>query len=125
MPGSREWAESEDGFVSHWTWDCTAGRFRWYYEVDETIVIITGSVSIQVDDDPPVVLQTGDAAYFAAGHWVTWTVPRLRAQAGRGAGACSAHDEVRRQGVRPPYAQAAQRCTLIHRAPTDRWRVRA
>jgi uncharacterized cupin superfamily protein len=70
-----QWAESEDGFVSHWTWDCTAGRFRWYYDVDETIVIITGSVSIQVDDEPPVPLQVGDAAYFAAGHWVTWTVP--------------------------------------------------
>jgi len=69
-----EWAESDDGTTSHWTWDCTAGRFRWYYDVDETIVIIAGSVSIQVDDEPPVVLQVGDAAYFAAGHWVTWNV---------------------------------------------------
>jgi len=77
-----QWAESEDGFVSHWTWDCTAGRFRWYYEVDETIVIIDGSVSIQVDDEPPVPLKVGDAAYFAAGHWVTWTVPEyVRKQA--------------------------------------------
>jgi uncharacterized protein len=70
-----QWAESDDGFVSHWTWDCTAGRFRWYYDVDETIVIINGAVSIEVDDEPPVPLQVGDAAYFAAGHWVTWTVP--------------------------------------------------
>jgi uncharacterized protein len=77
-----QWAESEDGFVSHWTWDCTAGQFRWYYEVDETIVIINGSVSIQVDNEPPVLLKVGDAAYFSAGHWVTWTVPEyVRKQA--------------------------------------------
>ncbi len=69
-----EWAESADGTTSHWTWDCTAGRFRWYYDVDETIVIIAGSVSLQVDGEPPVVLQVGDAGYFPAGHWVTWTV---------------------------------------------------
>jgi uncharacterized cupin superfamily protein len=68
------WGESPDGTTSHWTWDCTAGRFRWYYEVDETIVVIEGSVSIQVDDEPPVALQSGDAAYFQAGHWVTWDV---------------------------------------------------
>ena len=68
------WAESEDGTTSHWTWDCTAGRFRWYYEADESIVIIDGSVSIQVDDEPPRLLRVGDAAYFPAGHWVTWTV---------------------------------------------------
>ena len=69
-----EWAESADGTTSHWTWDCTAGRFRWYYDVDETIVIIQGSVSIQVDGEPAVLLGVGDAAYFPAGHWVTWTV---------------------------------------------------
>jgi uncharacterized protein len=69
-----EWAESADGTTSHWTWDCTAGRFRWYYEVDETIVVIQGSVTLQVDDEAPVRLGVGDAAYFPAGHWVTWTV---------------------------------------------------
>jgi uncharacterized cupin superfamily protein len=68
------WGESPDGTTSHWTWDCTAGRFRWYYAVDETIVVIEGSACLQVDDEPPVVLQVGDAAYFPAGHWVTWDV---------------------------------------------------
>jgi uncharacterized cupin superfamily protein len=68
------WAESADGTTSHWTWECTAGRFRWYYDVDETIVVIDGSAAIQVDGEPPVVLQVGDAAYFPAGQWATWTV---------------------------------------------------
>ena len=45
-------------------------------------MIINGSVSIQVDDEPPSLLQVGDAAYFPAGHWVTWTVPEyVRKQA--------------------------------------------
>jgi uncharacterized cupin superfamily protein len=69
-----EWAESADGTTSHWTWDCTAGKFNWYHDVDETIVIIDGWVSIQLEDEPPVVLDVGDAAYFPAGHWTTWTV---------------------------------------------------
>ena len=68
------WAESPDGTTSHWTWDCTAGRFRWYYEIDESIVIVAGSVLIQVDDEDPIELAVGDAAYFPAGHWVTWQV---------------------------------------------------
>jgi uncharacterized cupin superfamily protein len=69
-----EWGESADGTTSHWTWDCTAGRFRWYYDVDESIVIIAGSVSIQVDGEDAVVLAVGDAAYFVAGNWCTWQV---------------------------------------------------
>ena len=68
------WAESPDGTTSHWTWDVTKGVFRWYYEVDETIVVVAGSTMIQVDDEPPVRLEVGDAAYFPAGHWVTWHV---------------------------------------------------
>jgi uncharacterized cupin superfamily protein len=68
------WGESPDGTTSHWTWDCTPGRFRWYYECDESIVVVAGSVSIQVDDEPPVWLAVGDGAYFPAGHWVTWQV---------------------------------------------------
>ena len=76
------WAESLDGTTSHWTWDCTAGRFRWYYDVDESIVVVDGSVSIQVGDEDPVVLEVGDAAYFPAGHWVTWQVDKyVRKQA--------------------------------------------
>ena len=69
-----EWGESPDRTVSHWTWDCTAGRFRWYYDVDESIVVVAGSMAIQVDAEPPVTLAVGDAAYFPAGHWVTWSV---------------------------------------------------
>ena len=96
------WAESPDGTTSHWTWDCTAGRFRWYYEVDESIVIVAGSVSIQVDDEEPVVLAVGDAAYFPAGHWVTWQVDEY----------------VRKQAVvRVPVPRTMQYAVNGHRPP--------
>jgi hypothetical protein len=36
--------------------------------------VIDGSVSIQLEDEPPVRLRPGDAADFPAGHWTTWTV---------------------------------------------------
>ena len=37
-------------------------------------MIVEGSVSIQVDGEEPVTLAVGDAAYFPAGRWSTWTV---------------------------------------------------
>ncbi len=70
-----EWATSADGSATHWTWDCTAGRFRWYFDLDETMVVVDGGVVLQVGEEPPVTLGTGDAAFFRAGTWVTWTVP--------------------------------------------------
>lgn len=68
-----EWAESADGTTSHWTWDCSAGRFRWYFPLDETIVVVCGSTRIEVGG---VVhdLGVGDAAYFPAGTWSVWEV---------------------------------------------------
>lgn len=77
-----EWGETPDGTTSHWTWDCTAGRFRWYYAVDESIVVVEGGMTLQVDGEPPLTLAVGDAAYFQAGNWVTWTVEKyVRKQA--------------------------------------------
>jgi uncharacterized cupin superfamily protein len=37
---------SADGTASSFIWDCTAGRFNWYYEADETIYVIEGGVVI-------------------------------------------------------------------------------
>lgn len=68
------WAESADGTSSNWVWDCTAGTFRWWFGFDETVSIVKGSVTVQVDGDEPVVLTAGDAAYWPAGRWSTWTI---------------------------------------------------
>jgi uncharacterized cupin superfamily protein len=68
------WAISADQTVTHWLWDCSAGAFRWWFGFDETVSIIEGSVTVQVDGEQPIVLGVGDAAYFPAGRWSTWTV---------------------------------------------------
>lgn len=70
----HSWAVSPDAIASTHVWDCTAGRFRWYFEADETISIIDGSVTIGADGVEPVRLTVGDAAYFRAGTWTVWDV---------------------------------------------------
>ncbi len=35
---------SADGTASTFYWDCTAGRFNWFYAFDETLHILEGSV---------------------------------------------------------------------------------
>jgi uncharacterized protein len=54
-------------------WDCTAGKFRWYYDFDETIHIIDGSVSID-DGAGPRTIGPGDVVFFPAGSSAVWVV---------------------------------------------------
>lgn len=68
------WAVSPDRTTTHWIWECTAGSFRWWFAFDETVTVVEGSVSVEVDGEEPMVLGAGDAAYFPAGRMSTWTV---------------------------------------------------
>jgi uncharacterized protein len=54
-------------------WDCTAGKFRWYYDFDETIHIVEGSVSID-DGAGPRTVGPGDVVFFPAGTSAVWSV---------------------------------------------------
>lgn len=72
---SAMWTQSLDATTSSHVWDCTAGRFRWYFPVDETVHVIDGSVTVSVDGQQPVTLGIGDAALFRAGTWAVWEVP--------------------------------------------------
>ena len=72
---SAMWTRSLDATTSSHVWDCTAGRFRWYFPVDETVHVIDGSVTVAVDGQEPVTLGAGDAALFHAGTWAVWEVP--------------------------------------------------
>jgi len=56
-------------------WDCTAGTFRWYYDVDETIFILEGQVTIFVSEVGQVSLDAGDSIHFPSGTEAIWTVP--------------------------------------------------
>ncbi|MGO9390101.1 cupin domain-containing protein [Rhodoblastus sp.] len=65
---------SHDGCASTFFWDCTAGRFDWYYDIDETICILGGAVSILDDSGVERCLNVGDTAFFPAGSHAVWHV---------------------------------------------------
>jgi hypothetical protein len=71
----RLWSDSSDGTTAAMVWDCTAGRFRWYFGGDEIVHIIEGEVIVSGDGEPERRLGPGDAALFRAGTWATWHVP--------------------------------------------------
>jgi uncharacterized protein len=70
------WSQSRDTTTTSWVWDCTAGRFNWYFEADETVVIIEGEVIVTSEGQEPRVLRAGHAALFYAGTRSEWHVPK-------------------------------------------------
>lgn len=67
-------SRSEDGFATTVIWDCTKGVFNWFYDVDETVYVLEGSVTIEDGAGKVRRLAAGDAAYFPAGSSAKWTV---------------------------------------------------
>jgi uncharacterized protein len=65
---------SADGTASTMMWDCTAGRFNWHYDVDETLYIIEGSVIIKETSGQTQRLSAGDVVFFPAGSSAEWHV---------------------------------------------------
>lgn len=57
-------------------WDCTAGRFNWFYDVDETICLVEGAISLRDATGALFNLAAGDSFFFPAGSRYEWTVPR-------------------------------------------------
>jgi hypothetical protein len=55
-------------------WDCTAGRFQWHYNVDETLVVLAGEAFISSDGGEETRIGPGDVVYFPAGVSATWRV---------------------------------------------------
>jgi uncharacterized protein len=66
---------SADGLVSTHLWDCTAGRFHWYFGVDEIVHILDGEVHVTGDDGQTVVLKVGDIGHFPLHSHSVWHVP--------------------------------------------------
>lgn len=65
---------SVDGGAFTLLWDCTAGVFNWYYDIDETIYVIEGSVVVRADHGEERRLGPGDTAFFPAGSHALWRV---------------------------------------------------
>jgi uncharacterized protein len=69
-------SRSRDGMASTYMWDSTAGRFNWLYEVDETIWLIEGCVTVTDSAGACCHLKAGDAFFFPCGSRFEWNVTK-------------------------------------------------
>ena len=67
-------SSSADGTASTYFWDCTAGRFNWFYSFDETFHILEGEVTLKYPSGVSRRVGTGDTVFFPAGSSAEWTV---------------------------------------------------
>lgn len=73
---SKRLVGSSDDMASTHMWDCTAGRFNWYYGSDEVIYVLEGSIVVEDGAGVRRRLEPGDTFLFPAGTRFQWTVPR-------------------------------------------------
>lgn len=67
-------SRSEDGTASTIVWECTEGKFNWYYDIDETIHILEGSIMLESDTMKPTRFGPGDVVFFKNGAHARWHV---------------------------------------------------
>jgi uncharacterized cupin superfamily protein len=65
---------SADGTASTIIWSCTEGGFNWYYDFDETIMILEGSIVLESDGLSPKRYGVGDVIFFRDGAHAKWHV---------------------------------------------------
>ena len=73
----KDLARSEDGTSWNMFWECTAGRFNWHYDNDETAFIVSGEVFITTGTTRERRFGPGDMIFFPAGSSCTWRIPVL------------------------------------------------
>lgn len=71
---SRILSTSSDGTASTIVWSCTEGKFNWYYDFDETIMILEGSIVVESDGMPARRYGPGDVIFFRDGAHARWHV---------------------------------------------------
>jgi uncharacterized protein len=69
-------SSSADGMASTYFWDCTAGRFNWFYSFDETFHILEGEVSLKGPSGASRRVVAGDTVFFPKGSSAEWTVDK-------------------------------------------------
>jgi uncharacterized cupin superfamily protein len=53
---------------------CTEGKFNWYYDFDETVMILEGSIVLESENELPKRYGVGDVILFRDGARVKWHV---------------------------------------------------
>jgi uncharacterized protein len=67
-------SHSADGLASTMVWQCTEGKFNWFYDFDETILILEGSIVLENDAMRPTRYGPGDVVFFKDGAHAKWHV---------------------------------------------------
>jgi hypothetical protein len=67
-------ATSACGTTKTLIWSCTEGKFNWYYDSDETILILEGSIMLEGVGMPPRRYGVGDVIVFRQGAHAKWYV---------------------------------------------------
>src|SRR6202046_2788797 len=67
-------SKSADGLASTMVWECTEGKFNWFYDFDETILILEGSIVVESDTMAPTRYGPGDVLFFRDGAHARWHV---------------------------------------------------
>ena len=67
-------SKSADGLASTIVWECSEGKFDWYYDCDETILIVEGSIVLENDIMRPTRYGVGDVIFFRHGAHAKWHV---------------------------------------------------
>jgi uncharacterized protein len=67
-------SKSADGLASTMIWQCSEGKFNWYYDFDETILILEGSIVLENDAMRPTRYGPGDVIFFKDGAHARWHV---------------------------------------------------
>lgn len=67
-------SKSADGLASTMIWECSEGKFNWYYDFDETILVLEGSIVLENDTMGPTRYGPGDVIFFRDGAHAKWHV---------------------------------------------------
>jgi uncharacterized cupin superfamily protein len=67
-------SQSVDGLASTMVWECSAGKFNWYYDFDETVLILEGSIVLESDTMPSKRYAAGDVIFFKDGAHARWHI---------------------------------------------------
>ena len=71
---ARDLSQSLDRTATTIVWHCTEGKFNWYYDFDETILILEGSIVLENDTMRPTRYGPGDVIFFKDGAHAKWHV---------------------------------------------------
>jgi uncharacterized protein len=71
---SKHLVRSRDWTSSVVVWDCTPGQFRWHYNQDETILVISGEAFLMLENGDERRFGPGDVGFFPAGTTCNWRV---------------------------------------------------